>query len=102
MGNGLGPFPISFNKNSDPEIQGLDSNDEKQAAFKDWVKDSVKNKASVDKNQPGIAGIVWMDTIPEKHGKYIRENCADLEWTVQYKGAKVSFKGLTFHYAEKT
>ena len=97
--NGLGPFPIAFNKNSDPEIQGLDSNDEKQAAFKDWVKDTVKKKSSVDKSQMGI---VWMDTIPIEHGKYIRENCADLEWSVQYKGAEVNFKGLTFHYAEKT
>ena len=56
-----------------------------------WVKDTVRENAKV------VDGVmVWEDTIPKVHGKYFRDHCDQLNWSVRKAGLTVEFKGLTF------
>jgi hypothetical protein len=70
-------------------VTGLDDHPD---TFASWVRNTA-GKVRVEEGT-----LVWEDTIPEKHGEYIRENCADMKWAVGHDelGVSVKFDGLTF------
>jgi hypothetical protein len=58
--------------------------------FTKWTK-GIQNNVRVNK------GIVeWDGIIPKDIGKFIRDNCETLKWSVAMGGTSVSFDGLTF------
>ena len=83
----LGSSTSMDSMNDEVEVQGLDEDE----ALQSWVKDTVRENAKV------VDGVmVWEDTIPKEHGKYFRDHCDQLNWSVRKAGLTVEFKGLTF------
>jgi hypothetical protein len=72
-------------------VTGLDNHPDTFAA---WVRNTTA-KAHKAKNGDSL---IWEDVIPEQHGRYIRENCANMVWSVKHEalGVSMDFKGLSF------